>query len=206
MGRLLPAGFGRTAASDAEPRVIGIDDDVADDLLSAMSSTTARQLLAALHDEPAAPSELADRVDTSLQNAQYHLGKLEAAGAVEVVDTVYSEKGREMKLYGPTDRPLVVVAGGSDETASLQTALAGLLSGLGVVGLLAVLVQYLVREPAADQTGGDAVMMSAERATPVAEAAGGLEPLALLSEPGALFFLGGVAALLVGFAVWYTRR
>lgn len=205
MGRLLPAGFGRSTTPDPEPRVIGIDDDVADDLLAAMSSGTARQLLAALHEEPAAPSELADQVNTSLQNTQYHLGKLEDAGAVEVVDTVYSEKGREMKLYGPTDQPLVVVAGGPEETASLRTALTGLLSGLAVVGLLAVVVQRLVEQPSQD-TGGQAMAMTAEEATPVAEASSGPVLVELLSEPGVLFFLGGLAALVVGFSAWYLRR
>lgn len=207
MGRLLPAELGRTSRSDAEPRVIGIEDEVADDLLAAMSSGTARELLAVLHEEPAAPSELADRVDTSLQNTQYHLRKLEDAGAVEVVDTVYSEKGREMKLYGPTDRPLVVVAGGSDETASLRTALATLLSGLGVVALLAVLVQYLVPEPAAETDGGQMGAMAAERATPVAAAGGPLpDPASLLAEPGVLFFLGGFAVLVVGLVAWFIWR
>ncbi len=209
MGRLLPAGFGRTVADDATPRVIGIDGDDADDLLAAMSSGTARELLAALHDEPAAPSELADRVDTSLQNVQYHLGKLEAAGAVEVVETVYSEKGREMKVYGPADRPLVVVAGDADETATLRTALATLLSGLAIVGLLSVAVQRLLAEPSADAGGDVGVAMTAERtATPTA-GGGGLDPAALLgplAEPGAVFFLGGLAALLVGLSVWYVRR
>lgn len=205
MGRLLPAGIGRTTSSDAGPRVIGIDDDVADDLLAAMSSGTARRLLAALHEEPAAPSELADQVDTSLQNTQYHLGKLEAAGVVEVVDTVYSEKGREMKLYGPTDRPLVVVAGATDETATLRTALAGLLSGLSIVALLAILVQYLVDRTAVGSNDEQAVTLSAETAQPIAES-GGTGPLAFLAEPGVLFFLGGLAAVAVALAVWYVRR
>ncbi|MDZ7701064.1 MAG: winged helix-turn-helix domain-containing protein [Halobacteriales archaeon] len=205
MGRLLPAGFGGTSATEARPRVIGIDGEEADDLLAAMSSGTARELLASLHEEPAAPSELADRVGTSLQNAQYHLGKLEAAGAVEVADTVYSEKGREMKLYAPADRPLVVVAGGADETSSLRSAIATLLAGVGVVGLLAVLVQTLAgREPT--QADGADVMMSAESTTPVAGAAGGFDPAALLTEPGVLFFLGGAAALLIAAAVAYVRR
>lgn len=205
MGRLLPAGFGRTAASDAGPRVIGIEDDVADDLLAAMSSSTARELLAAVHESPAAPSELAAEVDTTLQNAQYHLGKLEAAGAVEVVDTVYSEKGREMKLYGPTDRPLVVVAGADDETASLRTALAALLSGLAVVGLLSVVVQYLAETVANPASGDGAVALTAERAATGA-AGGGLLPADVLTEPGVMFFLGGLAALVVGVTVWWTRR
>ncbi|NIU66678.1 MAG: ArsR family transcriptional regulator, partial [Actinobacteria bacterium] len=68
------------------------------------------------------------------QNAQYHLGRLEDAGAVEVVDTVYSEKGREMKVYAPADEPLVVVAGGESETSSLRAAITTLLAGVGAVG------------------------------------------------------------------------
>jgi len=202
MGRLLPRGFGDTER-ESSPRVIGLDGEEADDLLTAMASTTARELLAVLHSEPAAPSELADRVDTSLQNTQYHLEKLEDAGAVEVVDTAYSEKGREMKVYAPADQPLVVVAGGAGKTATLRSAIATLVSGFGIVGLLAVLVQFSVGQEAAE-TGED-VMMSAEASTPVA-GGGGFGALALLTEPGVLFFLGGSAALLVAAALWYIRR
>ena len=210
MGRLLPAGLDREPTVDADPRVIGIEGEAADDLLAAMSSRTARRLLAALHEEPAAPSELADRVDTSLQNAQYHLQRLAEAGAVEVVDTVYSEKGREMQVYGPADRPLVVVAGAESETASLRTALATLLAGLSVVGVLSVVVQLLAPAPGRDAGGDQVTMMGTESAaTPVA-AAPSPDPLGavvgLLTEPGALFFLGGAAVLLAGLAVWYARR
>ena len=210
MGRLLPAGLEGDPEPEPDPRVVGIEGEDADELLAAMSSATARQLLGALHDEPAAPSELADRVDTSLQNAQYHLKKLADAGVVEVVDTVYSEKGREMKLYAPADRPLVVVAGGESETASLRAALTSLLAGLGVVGLLAVLVQVLAGGAAAEggDGGGGEVMMAAEAtATPVA-GAGGPDlgaALGVFAEPGVLFFLGGLAALLVGLAALRVR-
>ena len=210
MGRLLPAGLDREPDVEPDPRVIGIEGQDADDLLAAMSSSTARQLLAALHEEPAAPSELADRVDTSLQNAQYHLRRLADAGAVEVVDTVYSEKGREMQVYGPADRPLVVVAGDQAETASLRTALATLLTGLSVVGLLAVVVQFLAGGPPADGGGGDAGVMMAAEATPTPVAAAGGGPVdavaGALAEPGVLFFLGGLAAVLVGLSVWAVRR
>ncbi|PYZ03258.1 ArsR family transcriptional regulator [Halogeometricum sp. wsp3] len=111
------------ATPDAEPRVIGVDSDDADDVLSALSAETARNLLSELNKEPAPPSELADRVDTSLQNAQYHLKKLKNAGAVEVVDTAYSEKGREVDVFAPANQPLVICAGDEQETAGLRTAL-----------------------------------------------------------------------------------
>jgi len=207
MARLLPSTHDLSAADNARPRVIGLDDDDADDLLAAMSSDTARHLLAQLHDEPAAPSELTDAVDTSLQNVQYHLGKLEDAGVVEVIDTVYSEKGREMKVYAPADKPLVVVAGGDEEAAGLRTALTSLIGGLGVLAVISVVIQFVFGEGfaplgSADSGGSVSVMEASAQTQP---AAGG-PFMELLSAPGMLFFAGGTAVLVLGLAVWIARR
>jgi DNA-binding transcriptional ArsR family regulator len=147
MADLLPSTPDTSAVEDAEPRVVGVDSDDADELLSALSSTTARELLAALHDEPANPAALADRVDTSLQNAQYHLSNLEEAGLIEVVDTAYSAKGREMNVYAPADQPLVVYAGKEEETGGLRSALSRLLGAVGALALSSILVQALFTGP-----------------------------------------------------------
>ncbi|MUV85488.1 helix-turn-helix domain-containing protein [Natronomonas sp. CBA1123] len=128
---------------DGEPRVVGLDSEEADDLMAALSSTTARQLLAELHEEPAPPGELADRADTSLQNAQYHLEKLEDAGAIEVVGTAYSEKGREMRVYGPADSPLVIFAGEKERASGLRAALSRLFGGFLALAVGALAVQEL---------------------------------------------------------------
>jgi len=225
MARLLPSTPDLSAAEESAPRVIGIDGDDADDMLSAISSGTARQLLTALHEEPASPSELADRVGTSLQNAQYHLEKLSGAGMIEVIDTVYSEKGREMKVYAPADRPLVVVAGGEEETRSLRSAVSRLLGGVAVLAVASILVQTALRgfpiafgmAGSADGggagdggDGGGAGGFTAAEATPqasdVAASTGGGTPFDVLAEPGVVFFAGGLAVLLVLLAVWYSRR
>lgn len=58
---------------DGDLRVVGLGSEEADELIAALSSSTARRILAALHEDPAPPGELADPVDTSLRNAQYHL-------------------------------------------------------------------------------------------------------------------------------------
>ena len=155
---LLPSGFDPSAGDDADPRVVGVESDEADEILAALSSETARRLLSELHDRPGPPSELADRVDTSIQNAQYHLDKLEDAGAIEVVDTAYSEKGREMRVYAPADQPLVIFAG-DDEEGALRSALSRLLRAVGVVGIGSLLVQSLFGEglvPGTESGGEDA--------------------------------------------------
>lgn len=125
--------------TDGEPRVVGLDSEEADDLMSVLSSTTARRLLSELHEEPAPPAELAMRLDTTLQNTQYHLENLSDAGVIEVVGTAYSEKGREMNVYGPTDEPLVIFAGDQTRTPGLRDVISelfGWMLGLAVVSLV----------------------------------------------------------------------
>jgi DNA-binding transcriptional ArsR family regulator len=210
MADLLPSRS-ETPAAEADPRVIGLDSEDADDLLSALSSDTAREVLAALHEEPDTPANVADRVDTSLQNAQYHLGNLEDAGLIEVVDTVYSEKGREMNRYAPADRPLVVFAGREEESHGLESALKNLLGAVGVLGLTSLIVQWSLegapfgaRTGGADAggggDGGDVSVMATETAPTAADAAGAGLP------PGLLFFFGGLLVLAVVGAAWYVRR
>lgn len=215
MARLLPSTPDLSAADEAEPRVVGIEGDDADELLAAMSSRTARELLLALHDEPGAPSELADRVGTSLQNAQYHLGNLSDAGLIEVIDTVYSEKGREMKVYAPADRPLVVVAADEAETASLRSMLGSLVGGLAGLAVVSLLVHVLLGGSlrfatlvggtggAAD--GGDGGVGTAD-AEVAAESTRAAAETAATLPPGLLFFAGGAVVLFAVVAVWYWRR
>lgn len=139
---------------DREPRVVGIDSEGVEDMLSAISSDTARSILAELHENPATPSEVADRADTSIQNAQYHLGRLNDTGLVEEAGTAYSEKGREMTVYAPADRALVVVAGRESDTSGIRAALSQLLGGLGVVALGSVVVDRLARRGGASLSTG----------------------------------------------------
>ena len=143
---------------DGDPRVVGLDSEAADELIAALSSSTARRILATLHEDPAPPGELADRVDTSLQNAQYHLEKLEDAGAIEVVGTAYSEKGREMSVYGPADSPLVIFAGEQERASGLRAALSRLFAGFLALGIGGAVIQALF--------GGDDVAPGAESGNP----------------------------------------
>jgi len=209
-----------TAADKAEPRVVGVESDDADQLLSALSSATARRLLGELHEEPAPPAELAERVDTSLQNVQYHLEKLEDAGAVTVADTAYSQKGREMDVYAPADQPLVIFAGDGDDTTSIRTALTRLLGGFSALALASAVIEYLYSgrggvfgegggAPGAGSAGtptptvGEAAPASTP--APTETAASGAELAAGLS-PGLFFFLGGATVLVAAFAVRYLGQ
>ncbi|RLM56386.1 MarR family transcriptional regulator [Halobellus sp. Atlit-31R] len=170
MADILPSRPELPDSDEKEPRVVGLDSDDADELLGAITSDTARQVLGELHEEPGPPSDLADRVDTSIQNAQYHLDRLESAELIESAGTAYSEKGREMTVYAPSDRALVVVAGNESDTSGLQSVLTQLLGGLGVVALGSVVVDRLVRSGP-----GPSLSVRSEGARGSGEAGGGGE-------------------------------
>ncbi|WP_423743814.1 helix-turn-helix domain-containing protein (plasmid) [Haladaptatus sp. SPP-AMP-3] len=210
MADLLPSSSDVEPPSGGTPRVLGVDSDDADDLLGALSSETARGLLSELHDQPATASELSDRADTSLQNAQYHLKKLEDADLISPVDTIYSEKGREMKVYAPTDGPLILFAGKEEQTTGLKDALSRVLGVAVLLGLVSAAIQYAVSEgllqigkraaETAPSGGGQMGTFSTES---TADAAGNV--LATI-PPGALFFAGGVLVLALGAAVYFVRN
>lgn len=208
MADLLPSSSDVATPQNRDPRVIGVDSEDADSLLSALSSTTARELLSAIHDEPRTPSKLAEQVETSLQNAQYHLEKLEDTDLVEVADTVYSEKGREMNVYAATDQPLVVFAGQEEETSGLKAALSRILSAFGILGLLSLAVERFVARSDSNYTvslsagSSDTEVAMAQSTKAASDGAAGLLPEL---TAGHLFFAGGTVILLVGFAWWYLR-
>jgi len=225
MADLLPSTPDASAVEDADPRVIGLDSEDADDLIGALSSGTARELLTALHEDPATPSKLADRVDTSLQNTQYHLEKLEDADVIEVIDTAYSAKGREMNVYAPANQPLVVFAGGEEKSTGLKAALTRLLGAFAVLGVLSLVVQALagdlgglfgggpsfgrpapgpVEQPVAENPNNTTTVETTTAATDAATDAA--DAAAAGIPPGAAFFVGGALVLAAGFAYWYARN
>lgn len=95
-----------------ESRIVRLEDD--DAPFQVLASSTARDILLALYDEPAPASVVADQIDSSIQNVQYHLDRLKAADLVEVVDTWYSSKGIEMDVLAPANEPLVITAGDAE--------------------------------------------------------------------------------------------
>jgi DNA-binding transcriptional ArsR family regulator len=86
------------------------------DALDALSSGTAQSILGALDGDPKTTSEIAEIVDTSIQNAHHHLRRLEKNDLVEPIGTWYSAKGREMTVYALATEKLVVQFGAGEQS------------------------------------------------------------------------------------------
>jgi DNA-binding transcriptional ArsR family regulator len=193
---------GRSVTTDQQARVLDVNDERADAVLDALSSDTRREIFRELVEEPATTSELAERLDTSVQNAQYHLAELAETELIEPVDTVYSEKGNEMTVYASASDPLVFV-GDETRTSAVRKSLRNLAAGVGTIALGSLFVQLgaerLLRQlllPADD-------LGAASRGSVDLTASGDLVwVLFELLEPGLVFFLG---ALVIAGAVSLLR-
>lgn len=192
----------RPEADSAEPLVLDLESDDAGEILGALSSETARHIMLALHNQPATLSEVAETVDTSRQNAQYHLKKLEAVDAVQVIDTLYSEKGREMKVYAPSGEPMIIVSAEDGTGNRLRDTISDLLAPILAIALVSVILQMVA-------SAGDTDSASAT------EHPGGSPSITdelfssghelLEAYPGLVFFIAAVGVVVTLSVVRYVR-
>jgi len=137
---------GESSAEPDEPRVVGLDGEEADETFEALSSTTTREVLASLYEEPSTPAELRDEIGTTLQNVHYHLDKLEDADLIESAGVGYSKKGTEMTVYAPTSEAVVLFAGRQTDRSRLRELLAGLFAVILALGVASAALRQFLRD------------------------------------------------------------
>ncbi len=82
-----------------------------------ITNDTARQVIELLADAPLSASDIADRLKVPLTTIAYNLENLEDVGLVKVERIKYSEKGREVKIYAPVRKLIVVVPEKTDRNS-----------------------------------------------------------------------------------------
>lgn len=143
--RVFPMRWTVRTKNDRPARILELTDEGATEVFESLSSETARALLVHLHDDPQTASDLADRLDTSLQNVQYHLQKFQNAELVDVVDTWYSARGTEMKVYSPTHHSLVLYTGTTPGETGLGDMLTRLVGAIAILAIGSVVFDRIVR-------------------------------------------------------------
>nr|WP_321496821.1 helix-turn-helix domain-containing protein [uncultured Methanolobus sp.] len=77
-----------------------------------LSNEKAMKMLEILADRPMSASDVAEKLDLPLTTVKYNLDGLIEADLIKVKETKWSRKGREVKIYEPVQK-LIVVAPGS---------------------------------------------------------------------------------------------
>lgn len=145
MSGLLPTRSDATVDQRDDPAVLCLDDERTSTVLERVSSETAQAVLRELNEQPMTATDLADQLEMSIQRVRYHLENLSEVGLIEVIDTCYSEKGREMDVYGPASEPILVFLGSADDRPGLQAAFKNLASAVGPIAIVLALGESIAR-------------------------------------------------------------
>ena len=90
--------------------VIQPGDERAQKIARAMASQTANAIIQAFGGGPLTSSEVARQMKIPITTASYHIENLLDAGLLEVMQTRWSEKGREVKVYGLANQVLIIAS------------------------------------------------------------------------------------------------
>jgi predicted transcriptional regulator len=116
-----------------------------------ISNDTARQIIELLADAPLSASDIAERLQAPLTTITYNLENLESVGLVKVERIKYSEKGREVKIYAPV-RKLIVVVPEKMDRKSLTDVLRKYLGVILTAVLASSLIEFFMRGTKVMQT------------------------------------------------------
>lgn len=119
-----------------------------------ISNDTARQIIELLADAPLSASDIAEHLQAPLTTITYNLENLESVGLVKVERIKYSEKGREVKIYAPV-RKLIVVVPEKTDKKSVTDVIRKYLGVILASVLVSSTIEFLARSAKVAQLTGD---------------------------------------------------
>ena len=194
MVELLPFRPSVSVSPDPEPVILDLSSEEADHVFKALSSKTARRVLQTLYDDPTVASEIADDLETSLQNVDYHLRNLRDAGLVEIVDTWYSKTGNEMKVYAPTAEAVMIFANSNDRR-TVKTVATTLLASLALIGFATAVFRFVLVEIIVGERVAIPTTVTSDSGIATEETVTISDPISVLPtiiDPGIVFIAGAL--------------
>ena len=174
-------------------------DERAQKIGKAIGSPTANEILHILAEGPKSATDLTEVLDIPMGTLKYHIENLLDAGLIEITETRYSVKGREVKVYALRDQLLIV----APKVTSIRSILLKYASLFAIV-IVASMAMFAILpllpnappgpgSPTFQTDGGGGAGMIAEKAVPADTGWSVPSPAA----PVLAFFMGGSLVLLI---------
>ena len=171
-------------------------------IAKAMASPTAGDLFNTLSDGPLTATALAERTGFPLTTVKYHLNNLLDADLIEVVDSRWSEKGREMKIYGVKDQVVVLAPRKRPDVRQIVERY-GVIAGAVAVGCGVVLaIPNMLSHILPQQNPGISVAREITEVAPVFDWAAFVQNAVLIFFVGAIIVLAGMMI----YEIYQTKK
>ena len=168
--------------------MIDLDDPRTQKLADVISNATCKKILSLLAEHELSESELARRLNVPLNTINYNMKKLVAAGIIEPVRSMWSAKGRVVKVYRVSHKNIVI---------SPRTLTKGVLPAFLVTLIAATGVRFWSVGRSGD------MLVASETATSIVMKSSDVGVVVASSSSSAwLWLLLGAVIALVSLSVW----
>lgn len=150
------------APADEKLLILPLDEE-SKKITQIISNDTARQIIELLADSPLSASDIAERLRSPISTIAYNLENLESVGLIKIEKIKYSRKGREVKIYGPVRKLIVVVPGRTDKNsvAEILKKYAGMLVAAAFASsLIELFMRYIGGRAKMVKIAGDGLIES----------------------------------------------
>ena len=111
-----------------------------------LSNDTALKILELLAQQPMSTTAISEELDLALTTIKYNLDALIESDLIKVNKTKWSKKGREIKIYEPVQKLIVVVpGGGKSDKSSIIGMLQKYLGMIGAAIFASFGIEYLAK-------------------------------------------------------------
>ncbi len=111
-----------------------------------LSNDTALKILELLAQQPMSATAISEELDLALTTIKYNLDALIESDLIKVNKTKWSKKGREIKIYEPVQKLIVVVpGGGKSDKSSIISMLQKYLGMIGAAVFASFGIEYLAK-------------------------------------------------------------
>ncbi|CAG0949143.1 hypothetical protein METP3_00089 [Methanosarcinales archaeon] len=132
-----------------------------------ISNDTARQIIELLADAPLSASDIAQSLHAPLTTIAYNLENLESVGLIKVDKIKYSEKGREVRIYAPVRKLIILVPEKTDRN-SVGDILRKYLGVILAAVFASSIIEFFMRSTG--RNANDLLITNELKSTPVAPA------------------------------------
>ncbi|MCX9083363.1 MAG: helix-turn-helix domain-containing protein [Candidatus Methanoperedens sp.] len=172
-----------------------------------ISNDTARQIIELLADVALSANDIAQRLQVPLTTITYNLENLESVGLIKVEKIKYSEKGREVKIYAPVRKLIILVPEKTDRN-SVADILRKYLGMILTAFFASSLIEFFVRKPGNNaelmQTTSDlyslpqSIQAAPDIFTNIADT--------ITAHPGLVFFMGCLFVIALFIIMDFLRK
>ncbi len=99
--------------------ILPLTDANAKKISQTLANVTSRKVLELLCEEALSSKEISEKLEIALPTLHYNIEKLLESGLIKVRDIRYSKKGREIKVYEPTNKFIVITPVEEEKTRIL---------------------------------------------------------------------------------------